>query len=507
MPPPLHHVVPMPANVSMQSTRWFTLPAEAQILVEPSTPQVVEVAEHLAAVLRPPTGYALPIAAPVAGVPRGSIRMRLDPSGPAAGGDEAYTLDITDTSVLLVARHPSGLFRGIQTLRQLFPASIEARTRERGPWRLRLARIEDAPRFAWRGAMLDVSRHFFDVDDVKRYIDLLAKYKLNVLHLHLSDDQGWRIEIASWPRLTEYGSTSSVNDERGGFYTQAQYREIVAYAASRYITIVPEIDMPGHTNAALASYPELNCDGVAPPLYTGIKVGFSTLCVDKEITYTFVDDVVRELAALTPGPWIHLGGDEVEKLTDEQYARFVERVQDIVAKHGKQMVGWEEITKARLAPTTLVQQWRGGGEKATAAAAAVAAEAVRQGTRLIMSPASRVYLDMKYDATTALGLNWAGFVEVRDAYDWDPVTLYPGIAERDVLGVEAPLWSETLVTIRDVEQMAFPRIAGVAEIGWSPAEWRRFDEFRQRLALHGPRWERLGVHYYRSPQVPWPREE
>ena len=198
--------------------------------------------------------------------------------------------------------------------------------------------------------MLDVARHFLSVDEVKRYVDLMAIHKLNRLHLHLADDQGWRIEIGSWPNLAAHGGSTEVGGGAGGFYTHAQYSELVRYAAERFITIVPEIDMPGHTNAALASYAELNCDGVAPPLYTGIEVGFSALCVDKEITYTFIDDVVREIAAITPGPWFHIGGDEVKTLAPERYARFIERVQTIVQSHGKQMIGWDEIAAADAAP-------------------------------------------------------------------------------------------------------------------------------------------------------------
>lgn len=251
--------------------------------------------------------------------------------------------------------------------------------------------------------------------------------------------------------------------------------------------------MPGHTNAALSSYPELNCDDAAPPLYTGIKVGFSSLCTEKEATYRFVDDVVRELAALTPGPYLHVGGDEVEKLTPEQYARFIERVQEIVARHGKRMVGWEEVAQARLHPTTLVQQW-----KSDAAAAAVG-----YGARLILSPANRVYLDMKYTPRTELGLSWAGFVEVQTAYDWDPATHLAGVSERHVAGVEAPLWTETVRNLTAAHYMTFPRLPAVAEVGWTPQPLREWESFRHRLAGHAPRWRLLGINYYPSPQIPW----
>ncbi len=350
--------------------------------------------------------------------------------------------------------------------------------------------------------MLDVARHFFGPSQVKRYIDLLAFYKFNVLHLHLSDDQGWRIEILSWPRLATWGGSSSVKGDGSGFFTQAEYRDIVAYASARFITVIPEIDMPGHTNAALASYPELNCNDVAPPLYTGIEVGFSSLCVGREVTYRFVDDVVRELAALTPGPYIHIGGDEVKKLTAAEYAGFIERAQEIVARHGKRAIGWDEIAHARLAPTTVVQQWR-VGKNGVADAGAAAVSAVAQGARLVMSPASKVYLDMKYTPSTVLGLNWAGYVELRDTYAWDPGALIPGVTDEHVLGVEAPLWTETIVTMSDLESMVLPRLLAVADLGWTAQASREWNAFTARVAMHGLRWDAMGVSYYRSPQVEW----
>jgi len=341
--------------------------------------------------------------------------------------------------------------------------------------------------------MLDVARHFFTVDEVKRYIDLIALYKFNRLHLHLADDQGWRIEIKSWPNLTTHGGSTEVGGGPGGFFTQAQYSDIVAYARERFITIVPEIDMPGHTNAALASYAELNCDGKARDLYTGIEVGFSALCVDKDVTYRFIDDVVREIASLTPTPYFHIGGDEVKTLTPQQYVQFIERVQKIVQSHGKQMVGWDEIAPAALLPSTIVQHWRPDGAPTAA---------VSKGAKVIMSVANRAYLDMKYDNSTPIGLNWAANIEVKDAYGWDPATIVKGIPESALLGVEAPIWTETLGNIRDVEYMAFPRLLAIAEIAWSP-EVSNWEEFRGRLAAHGPRLSALGVNFYRSPSVPW----
>jgi hexosaminidase len=352
--------------------------------------------------------------------------------------------------------------------------------------------IRDTPRFEWRGAMLDVARHFFSVEDVKRYIDLISHYKMNRLHLHLTDDQGWRIEIKSWPRLTEFGGRTQVGGTGGGYYTQEQYKEIVEYARSRYITIVPEIDTPGHTNAALASYAELNSSEEAPALYTGTEVGFSTLWINSEITYRFLDDVIRELAALTPTPYIHIGGDEARSTPEADYKKFIKRFQEIVVAHGKTTVGWNEIGEAELLPGTIAQQWVGTGYE----------NAKRQGAKIILSPANKVYLDMKYDASTPIGLDWAALISVKDAYDWDPGSYMDGLEEADILGLEAPLWTETVVTMKDIEYLSFPRVIGVAELAWS-SKGQNWEEYRQRLAAHGKRMEVMGINFYKSPDVDW----
>ena len=423
-----------------------------------------------------------------------SISLAIDAAN-AALGEEGYELNVAVDRVTLAARSAGGLFHGVQTIRQLLPVSVEYPAAMGRVLRIPAGRVVDAPRFAWRGAMLDVSRHFLSAEDVKRYIDVMALYKLNRLHLHLSDDQGWRIEIKSRPNLTVVGGSTQVGGGPGGFYTQAQFADLVAYAAQRFITIVPEIDMPGHTNAALASYAELNCDGVAPPVYTGTRVGFSTLCVERETTYAFIDDVVREISGLITGPYFHVGGDEVEKLTAPQYRRFIERVEGIVRQHGKTMIGWGEIAPANISATSIVQHWHNDSSQLHAA----------RGGRVILSPAKHMYLDMKYDSATILGLKWAGLVEVRDAYALDPATYIPTVPESAILGVEGPLWSETLMKRQDFEFMAFPRLAAVAEVGWSPAAVRDWDNFRLRLGAHGPRLQALGINFYRSEQIPWVR--
>ena len=486
-------IIPVPAYAKLNPAGRFVLSPRMEIHLRGPDEQTLWVARYLSQLI--PIGPGQPRR--VTELPGGNpaptgINLLIDPSLDSLGG-EGYRLAIEPERITASAAQPAGLFYAIQTLRQLMPWEIE-RGSMPGSLAIFTGEIVDAPRFQWRGAMLDVSRHFLRPADVKRYVDHMAMYKLNRLHLHLADDQGWRIEIKSWPNLTAHGGSTAVGGGPGGFYTQAEYADIVEHARSRFITVVPEIDMPGHTNAALASYPELNCDGRAPALYTGTQVGFSSLCPTKDVTYRFVDDVVREIAALTPGPWFHMGGDEVKTLSPAQYAAFVERVQTIVRSHGKEMIGWDEIGAAQLQPTTIVQYWRPD---------ATARNAISQGNRFILSPANKVYLDMKYDSATVLGLNWAGYVEVRTAYNWDPATRIRGVRESSIMGIEAPMWSETLVTISDFEHMAFPRLAAVAEVAWSRQHRRRWVDFRLRLAAHGPRLAALGINFYRSPQVPW----
>lgn len=496
-------VVPAPSSVTAGSGAPFVLTANSGLVVPSGNADAARVGEMLAAIMRPSTGYRLPVTAADGAVPRGAIALRL--GGTADLSAEGYELTVTADSIRIVAANVAGLFHGMQTLRQLFPTSIDAEytlARMANGWSVPPGTIVDRPRFAWRGAMLDVARHFFTPVEVRQYIDLLALYKLNTLHLHLADDQGWRIQIDSWPKLTSVGSTTQVGGGPGGFYTKDDYAGIVRYAQDRFITIVPEIDMPSHTNAAIASYPELGCSKPTPGiyggtqpggLYTGTEVGFSALCTDSAATYRFVDDVFRELAAMTPGAYLHIGGDEAHSTTHDQYVRFVERVQDIVYAHGKTMVGWEEISASRLRPTTIAQQWKSDSALPT----------LRQGAKLILSPATKAYLDMRYNAGSELGLEWAARVELRTAYDWDPLTYLHDAQETSVMGVEAALWSETVQNITGAEYLVMPRLPAIAEIGWSATSVRDWESFRRRIASHAARWRLLGVNYYPSPQVDW----
>ena len=490
----MDNIIPRPVAL-VETGGTFSLSANTGIYVEPGNDEVKAVGQYLADAINPATGYSITVQATGATPVQGSISLSLTGADPGLG-EEGYQMTVTPETVKLVANQPSGLFYGVQSLRQLLPPAIDSSTVQPGPWLLGTGTITDSPRYAWRGAMLDVGRHFFSVRDVTKYIDLLAYYKINRLHLHLSDDQGWRIQINSWPNLTLVGGALEVGGTPGGYYSQDDYSYIVNYARSRYITIIPEIDMPGHINSALVSYPDLNCDGVAPQPYTGTEGAMTSLCVNQEITYTFLENVFGELAALTPGPYIHIGGDEAQATNKTDYIKFVKRVQDIVAATGKQVIGWEEISQAPLLPNSIVQHWNLDPSFAVPAAQA--------GAKVIMSPADRAYMDMKYDESTKIGQDWAGTITIEKAYSWDPATLIGAIPEKNILGVEAPLWSETLNTIQDVEYMAFPRLLGYAEIGWTPQARRDWNGYKSRLAAQGPRLQALGVNFYPSSEITWP---
>ncbi|HSO14295.1 MAG TPA: beta-N-acetylhexosaminidase [Anaerolineales bacterium] len=475
-------LIPRPASFS-PSNGSFKITKETRIITPENTGSI-QIGRMLAEDIRKFAGLELETQFGNSNSKNNKIEFLL--TDDARLGEEGYKLVISSDGIILRANQPAGLFYGSQTLIQLLG------TPQNGTFDLPALSITDSPRFIWRGAMLDVSRHFFRVNDVKRYIDLASHYKMNRLHLHLTDDQGWRIEIKSWPNLTEHGAKTQSGGGGGGFYTQEQYKEIVEYARSRHVMVVPEIDTPGHTNAALASYPELNCDDKAPALYEGTEVGFSSFCIQKEITYKFLDDVIRELAAITPGPYIHIGGDEAHSTPEADYKKFIERIQQIVFAHNKIPIGWAEIGTVELNPGTIAQHWQGAAYQ----------EAKKQGCKIILSPGNKTYLDMKYDESTPIGLNWAGYISVKDAYDWEPGSHMDGLEESDILGIESPLWTETILTMKDIEFMAFPRLPGIAELTWSP-KGQNWEEYKVRLAKHGRHMDRLDINFFKSPDVDW----
>jgi hexosaminidase len=425
---------------------------------------------------------------------------------------EEYHLVIDENKIHIESSSTSGIFYAIQTIDQLIPTKTGLGLVNE--YKIPAGIIKDSPEYAYRGMMLDVARHFFEVDDVKTLIDQLSNYKINHLHLHLSDDQGWRIEIKSWPYLTQIGGSTEVGGGKGGFYTQEDYKEIVNYAMKRHMTIVPEIDMPGHTNSALASYGVLNPGIVVPEansyiadrqklgikevdskvsaLYTGIEVGFSTIDFKNENTYRFVEDVIREISEITPGPYIHIGGDETLVVAMEDYIPFMEKAQEFVQKYGKIALGWDEIAHSKMTPGNIAQFWSREEN---------ARMALNQGNQILFSPATKIYLDMQYDSTTQIGLHWAAYVEVDDAYLWDPMELVNGIKKEQILGVEGPLWTETITNRSEIEFMIFPRVTALAEIAWSKKENRSWENYKRKITNHYKRWDDLGINYYKSPKI------
>ncbi|WP_019179375.1 beta-N-acetylhexosaminidase [Microbacterium yannicii] len=508
-------VVPAPASIEPSAGSFPLVPATA-IDGDP------DAAVALRRVIEARTGLMLDAGPEAARRVILGVEARAD-----RGAPESYRLVVDAETVTVTGADAAGLFYGVQTLGQLI-------ARDGDGWMIPAVTAQDAPRFAYRGVMLDVARHFHPVPTVKGYIDRAASLKFNVLHLHLSDDQGWRIELHSRPRLTEVASATAVGADPGGFYTKADYREIVEYAASRHMIVVPELDMPGHTHAVGLAYPELAEEPVlsdsirqvaheyggglptAGTAYEGMAVGFSSLKIHDEATYDFVADVFGELAGMTPGPYLHLGGDEALGTAPEDFALFVARATAIISDLGKIPIAWHEAGAADgIADSTVGQYW--GYVAPTDGADDRARAFVAHGGQVILSPADAIYLDMKYplDPSTPagrqLGLTWAnGPTSVERAYAWEPSDVVAGIDEDDVLGVEAPLWTETIRTPDDIDTMAFPRIAAAAEAAWSPAtgtsDLRTWESFRARVASLGPLWTRLGIGFHRSDEIPWVTE-
>lgn len=393
-----------------------------------------------------------------------AIDLRLD--NDLSNKNVTYQLFVHQDGISIISGSEAGLFRGMTSLKQLLVFSNQ----KTNTFSLPTGKIMDSATYDYRGSMLDLARHFFDIEDIKKYIDILSFYKINFLHLHLSDDQGWRIEIKQWPNLTTIGGQYEVGGTPGGFLTQEQYKDLIAYAADRYITIVPEIDVPGHTNAALASYPELNCDGKRSSIYTGIEVGFSSLCAEKQVTYTFLKNVVDEISALTPGPYFHVGGDESYETSKDDFIQIIDAVFSYVEDNNKTPITWDNKVKT----AQIVQYWTDESDL----------DVIGKSDQIIFSPASHAYLDMKYDSLSRYGLSWAGYSSVKNAYDWDPKTIAKSLTEKKILGIEAPVWTETVSTFEELSYLVFPRLLGHAEIGWTPKNRRNWKKYKVRLAQH-----------------------
>jgi len=482
-----------------------------------------DVAELLAGYLRPATGFPWPVREEAGG----AIRLEADGPGiPDAAGfvDESYTLAVTVEGAVIRAPTSTGLARGIQTLRQLLPPEILASRRQEADWRLPGVRIEDRPRFRWRGQHLDVCRHFFSVADVCRFIDLLALHRLNLCHLHLTEDQGWRIEIKKYPRLTEVGSVRECtvighdchrprkydNTPYGGFYTQEDIRTIVAFAARRHITLVPEIDMPGHMSAAVAAYPELGNTGIAPRVRCHWGISQSILNVE-DSTIAFVKDVLDEVMALFPGRFIHVGGDEAPKHEWSESRRaqarmaelglknedglqswFIRQMDAHIAAAGRRLIGWDEILEGGLAPGAAVMSWRGeqGG-----------IEAAHQGHDVVMAPAGWVYFDhYQAEPKQEEPLSLGGLSTTEHVYAYEPIPDALKAHEHcHVLGSQGQLWTEHIATRDHLDYMGFPRICALAEVLWLDAGKKNYKGFLQRLAYHRRRLTVLGVNAHPRP--------
>lgn len=474
-------LVPLPDHLELTGDGAFVLDAAVRVVVPDDAAR--RVGEHLAAGIAAATGTTPQVLADDDGAP-GAITLALVP-GPA-GDEEAYTVEVGPAAVRVEATDAVGLFRGVTTLLQLVDGSA-----------LPAGRVTDRPRYAWRGLSVDVVRHWFEPAVLREVVDLMAEYKLNVLHLHLTDDQGWRLELASRPRLTEVSGRTQVGGGEAGFLTREDFADLVAYAADRHVTVVPEIDVPGHTNAALHAYGELTPTGEPKPVYEGIDVGLSQISLHEPATRGFLEDVFGELASLTPGEHVHMGGDEVPSLSPDDYRDVVAAAAGVIAAAGKTPVVWQEAAVADLPAGALVQLWEPSMSTSGVLGAA------ERGHDVILSPAQHVYLDMQYAPGYPIGADWAGYVEVTDSYDWDPDTYVPGLDPARVRGVEAAVWTEKIRTREELFTMLLPRLAAVAEVAWSAQERRSLASLRERLAAHGPRWDRAGLAYHRSGEVDW----
>ena len=513
-------IIPAPLNMEAREGA-FKLTAKTRICTDSSSRAT---GEYLAGQLRISTGYPVKV---VSGSPQGGdIQVTTRDAKPALGA-EGYELSVTPTSAVIRASKQAGAFYGVQSLLQLLPPQVFAKTNVPGvAWEMPAVQIADQPRFKWRGMMLDVGRHFFPVADIKQMIDTMALHKLNTLHWHLTDDQGWRIEIKQYPKLTEvgawrastppYGNRDSDDGQRyGGFYTQAQIREIVAYAAARHITVVPEIEMPGHAAAAITSYPELgNTDipGFAPKVMTRWGV-HPYIFAPKEETFRFLEQVLTEVCAMFPSQFIHVGGDEAPKdqwhqskfaqevmkregLKNEEELQswFIRRIGKFLEAKGRRLIGWDEIQEGGLSKTATMMVWRD---------AKWARHALALGNDVVMATTSHTYIDYyqsKGESELAKGKEFeaiGGYLPLEKVYSYNPTFVVENPAqEKQVLGTQCQLWSEYLKDIKKVQYMAFPRVSALSEVAWTPQAAREYQDFVRRLPEQLQRLDQMGVNHH-----------
>lgn len=510
-PQPEINIVPKPVRM-VQEKGVFELNAETPIVVNEDSAEIKQIAGFLQAHLS--DFYGLKNKVEVGDLPVDkTVFISLDKSLNLS--KEAYTLSINPKGIVLKASAPNGLFYGVQTLIQLLPHSKKQLAQVTFP----AVQIEDSPRFSWRGMHLDVSRHFMPVSFIKKYIDYIAMNKMNVFHWHLTDDQGWRIEIKKYPKLTQVGAwrketlighpgkDNKYDGKRyGGFYTQDQIKEIVAYAKARYVTVVPEIEMPGHAMAALAAYPELGCTG--GPYQVGTRWGVydDVYCAGKEKTFKFLEDVLTEVMALFPSQYIHIGGDECPKTRwkacpydqarmkklglkneEELQSYFVQRIEKFLNAHGRKMIGWDEILEGGLAPNAVIMSWR--GEKGGIAAA-------QAHHSVIMTPGGYCYFDHYQGKPESEPIAFGGFTPLKKVYNYEPVPKELAPDEyKYILGSQGNVWTEYMKTPAKVEYMIFPRMAALAEVLWSPKASRNYDDFLKRMRSEVKLYDAYGINY------------
>ena len=512
-------VIPRPALIEGRSG-VFELNDSTAILVHADLANTSFIREQFVKKVKDATGHELVIwESGMTRSPENAIAFFLDEER-ADLEQEGYALTVGEGGVLVTAARPAGLFYGMQTLLQLLPIEIESRVVSHwNEWRIPFVRIVDKPRFQWRGMHLDVCRHFFPVSFVKKYIDLMARYKLNRFHWHLTEDQGWRIEIKKYPRLTEIGGwrkETLVGHARrrprefdgirhGGYYSQEEVKDVVQYARERFITVVPEIEMPGHSMAALAAYPGLSCTGGPFEVATQWGVFDDVYCAGKEEVFEFLENVLGEVVDLFPGPYIHIGGDEcpkkrwkacedcqrrirIEGLKDEHELQsyFIRRIETFLLSKDRRLIGWDEILEGGLAPEATVMSWRGmrGG-----------IEAANAGHDVIMTPTDHCYFDY-FQGKRGEPLAIGGFLPLQKVYALEPVPPDIDASKKyHILGAQANLWTEYIATPRDAEYMLFPRMCALSEVVWTEAALRDFDDFSDRMQDHYRRLALLGVNF------------
>ncbi len=527
-------IVPKPVSTTIGHGQ-FTLGSHARVVVDRQSAAAALIGLELARYLRPATGYPLPV---VSDHPRaGDISLHLGDPG-TLGADtfgEGYQLTATPDGVTVEAKTPHGLYNGVQTIRQLLPPWIDSPTDVPMAWTMPAVQVVDYPRYGYRGIMIDIARHFQTPAAVMQLINQATEYKINTLHLHVSDDQGFRIVVNGFPNLTAIGSQGSVGTQGrtmdpGGFWTQAQYRAVVAYAKARFINVVPEVDTPGHNNAIIMSeygdtanpllngHPQdINCSKNNPPVwnFTG-DVGYSALCPESDNTWTILNAIVSQLSAMSSSPYYDLGGDEVPStvLTQDRYAALVNREFGVVNGNGKTAMGWAEIAGPGTTPPpgSVAEYWNPAS--GSSSGTATGTEAVQKNMKIVMAPANHAYLDQKYakGVPSSLGLTWAcgsNGCDVDRFYNWDPGSYVDGVTDANVIGVEGAIWGETTRLFSDVDYMVFPRLLALAELGWSPKADRTstsspaYQDFLPRLAAQGARFQSRGQNFYPTPEVPW----